>query len=277
MIPIKVILENNKEKDNLKKRHGLAIYIDYKEHKILLDVGPDGSFIHNAREMGEDISKVDTVVLSHSHIDHVGGLNSFVEVNNDAKIFLMDKKTNRYYTKFLGFLKIPIGLKCNDETLKRITEVNDDTEISKGIYFIKNKNNTLFKSEMNRALLKKYNNKFIEDDFDHEGILVLEDDNELVVFCSCSHNGVSNIIESVKQKFPGKKIRSFIGGMHLYNPVSRKVEAESRIDKFSQELLSYDNIMFYTGHCTGKKPFALLKSKLGDRIKNIETGTQLEV
>jgi metal-dependent hydrolase (beta-lactamase superfamily II) len=39
----------------------------------LLDVGPDGAFADNAAIMGYDLSVVESLLLSHSHIDRFYG------------------------------------------------------------------------------------------------------------------------------------------------------------------------------------------------------------
>ena len=44
--------------------HGLSVYIETKNHKILMDTGATNAFIHNAAKLGVDLEKVDTVILS---------------------------------------------------------------------------------------------------------------------------------------------------------------------------------------------------------------------
>jgi metal-dependent hydrolase (beta-lactamase superfamily II) len=40
----------------------------------LFDTGPDGGFMHNAAQMGVDLTHLTAVVLSHGHYDHCGGV-----------------------------------------------------------------------------------------------------------------------------------------------------------------------------------------------------------
>ena len=53
--------------------HGLSVYIETKNHKILMDTGATNAFIHNAAKLCVDLERVDTVILSHGHYDHDGG------------------------------------------------------------------------------------------------------------------------------------------------------------------------------------------------------------
>ncbi|MCL2832474.1 MAG: hypothetical protein FWD78_04830 [Treponema sp.] len=116
----------------------------------------------------------------------------------------------------------------------------------------------------------------VNDNFDHEGILVLVDNNELLIFNSCSHNGILNIIETVTQKFPGKKIRGYIGGLHLGNAGVKFQESNEYLDSLIEKLKE-TQIKIYTGHCTGRPVLNYLKEKLGDKIYEINTGMELEI
>lgn len=56
---------------------------------ILFDTGGDGSvLLHNMRELGIDPRHIGTIVISHAHGDHTGGLQSILEVNGDAEIYV---------------------------------------------------------------------------------------------------------------------------------------------------------------------------------------------
>ena len=39
--------------------------------------------MENAKNLDIDLDNIDTVVLSHGHYDHAGGLKDFVESKND--------------------------------------------------------------------------------------------------------------------------------------------------------------------------------------------------
>ena len=54
---------------------GFSALVEADGHRILFDTGlhPE-TVLHNARELGIDLSTVTDVVLSHHHGDHTGGL-----------------------------------------------------------------------------------------------------------------------------------------------------------------------------------------------------------
>ena len=275
MVQIKVLLENFSINDKFSSKHGLSILIEYYEKKILLDVGPDRKFIQNANIMGIDLSKITDLFLSHNHRDHTGGLNEFVKINNTASIFLMDDINNKYYAKS-HFFPISIGLKLKKKYSSRITQIKNDLIIDNKIFFLKNSFSENVKPTYNKKLFKKEKGRIVNDTFDHEGILVFEDNNELLIFNSCSHNGILNIIETVKTKIPNKKIRSYIGGLHLNNPATKQHENDEYLDNIINKLKIMD-INIYTGHCTGKFVLNYMKEKLGNIVHEINTGMELSV
>lgn len=275
MIKIFVLLENTAISSAFKAIHGLSIGIDVGETHLLLDVGPNNYYAYNAQKMGFDIAQVSTLVLSHSHYDHVGGLSHFVKHNSSASILLHDSPFNSYYSKTkypsVSFLSIPIGLTCSKKVKSRISSFSHSYKISDNAWCIPVVCNAYSKPEMNKTLYKKEMGRLVPDDFAHESILVIEDDGELVVFNSCSHNGVINSIESVKEFFPDKKIRSYIGGFHYHS--SKSDESTEKMNEFCQYIQN-SGITLYTGHCTGTQNISYLQSKLGKQIQSISTGQE---
>ena len=85
---VTVLVDDLARECKYEKRHGLCLYIETESKKILFDLGPNDTFIRNAKRMDIDLKEVDTVVISHGHRDHGGGLESFLNINNKAKIYV---------------------------------------------------------------------------------------------------------------------------------------------------------------------------------------------
>jgi 7,8-dihydropterin-6-yl-methyl-4-(beta-D-ribofuranosyl)aminobenzene 5'-phosphate synthase len=276
MIGISVLMENTRVARDYECKHGLSMAIHNGAENILLDVGPDGGFLSNAAKLKVDIENMGALVLSHSHSDHTGGLDAFCGKNDHAPIYLFDRTESKYYVRVWGSIKVPVGLKCSASTKKRIARLTDNKQIASNTWFIKNTVHAFKKPLFNESLYKKTDAGMERDDFAHEGILVMENDGGLVVFNSCSHNGVINSIESVKKEFAGKPIRSYVGGFHFYNPMARRHEDDGYLDEFA-DYIRRENIHLYTGHCTGDYCIEYLKGKIGNLVDALQTGKKASV
>ena len=276
MVRIRVLLENTTSSPELKPRHGLSIAIEREGGDLLLDVGPDGLFAENAGKMSYDLAGVRALALSHAHFDHTGGLDEFCRQNQGAAVYLFDTTDSEYYAKLFGFVRLPVGLRCSEAARRRITSLKADREIAKGAWFVPNSVGSHPKPRQNRVLYKKSGGRLLPDDFAHEGILVVEEGGELVVFNSCSHNGVVNSLESVAKAFPGKRVRSYVGGFHFHNPLGLQNESAGDLDAFA-DYVRKAGVRLYTGHCTGAPSVGYLKSALGDQLRTLATGLVLEV
>jgi len=64
---------------------------------LLFDTGCDGSLLlYNLGKLGVEPADIDTIVLSHDHWDHTGGLKAFLWRNRGAKIFLPARFPDKY-------------------------------------------------------------------------------------------------------------------------------------------------------------------------------------
>ena len=76
--------------------HGLSFYIETVGHRLLVDLGPSEETLRNAERLGVDLKTVDTVVLSHGHYDHTGGVMAFAAVNRTAPVFMQKSAVDAY-------------------------------------------------------------------------------------------------------------------------------------------------------------------------------------
>ncbi|RDY27294.1 MBL fold metallo-hydrolase [Romboutsia weinsteinii] len=272
---ITTLVENTTVSKDYKSKHGLCLHIKTKEHNILFDLGPDDTFIHNANKLNINIEDVDIVVISHGHKDHGGGLRDFLKINSKAKVYVHKDGFKDYYISVLGFIKYYIGLDCDLENNNRIVLTDDKFEIDNGISLVSNIRDKEFISSSNKSLLMKDERIYIQDEFNHEQNLIIEDDGKNILIAGCAHNGIINIVNKAEDSI-GSDIDYVISGFHLYNPVSKKGESIDFIDNFAEGLSKFD-AKFYTCHCTGEKQFNMLYEKLGDKINYLSTGQSLYI
>src|SRR6202051_1454471 len=76
---------------------GFAALVDYGGKRILFDTGNNAQiFEHNVKAAGADLQKLDFVVMSHRHGDHMGGLAYLLKVNPTVKIYAPKERSGVY-------------------------------------------------------------------------------------------------------------------------------------------------------------------------------------
>lgn len=274
---IVTLIDNSCSANNLQTEHGLSFYIETEKHKIIFDTGQSDAFLTNAKMLGVDIELVDSVIISHAHYDHLGGLIPFLKINHSAKIFLKKEIfDSQYFSVRKNTLK---NIGFSEELKKyenRFVYVSNTTQLDE-LIIISHIEKHYPMPRGNNLLFKTTDNKLIADNFDHELIFVIEENNALCIFSGCAHSGILNIINTVKNNFSDKKIKQVIGGFHLMAENEFvKTESEDELINLAKEIdqLSAD-IHFYTGHCTSHKAIRTLKKVFDERLNTFSTGENI--
>lgn len=268
------------EHPELAVEHGISIAILLDDGRsILFDSGQSDAFLRNARLLQVDIAHIDAAVFSHHHYDHCGGIPFFINQNPTAPLFLRPIPEGRCVSWTEGRPLKNAGIKSEIFTqhAERFNFVHQFSEILPSIYIITeiSRHHPLPKGN-NRLFLEKEGKRWL-DPFEHELILVIKEHDTLVVFTGCSHRGILNMLDSVIQTFPGIPIELLFGGFHLIDSSASNNLAGSpqEIEDLGRALLTYPVRQYYTGHCTGKNAFDLLKGVMGERLEYFYTGNRI--
>jgi 7,8-dihydropterin-6-yl-methyl-4-(beta-D-ribofuranosyl)aminobenzene 5'-phosphate synthase len=85
-----IVYDNEAGESGLQSGWGFSALIETEDAPpILFDTGDDGpKLLYNLRALGFDPKRIGTIVISHGHGDHTGGLQSLLEVNGDAELYV---------------------------------------------------------------------------------------------------------------------------------------------------------------------------------------------
>lgn len=266
------LIENTQGEKGCLYEHGLSVYIETKKHCMLADTGASGAFIENAAMLGIDLEKVDTVILSHGHYDHSGGIIPFSEINHSAPIYMQRSAADDYYhiypdcEKYIGIDKKIVSLeqvRLVDGNIK----IDDELEIFTGI------EKRRMQPEGNSVLQRKNRDGFEADDFRHEQYLVIKSEGRTVLVSGCAHNGIVSILDRFRELY-GKDPDIVISGFHTMKKDGYSETDTKLIKDIAAELMKTD-IKFFTGHCTGEYPCDVFKEIMGDQLTVISSGCEI--
>ncbi|GBU10500.1 hypothetical protein AwErysi_01160 [Erysipelotrichaceae bacterium] len=269
------LVENTKKDKTLKSAHGLSFYIEWGARKILFDVGPSRAYIDNAEKMGINLAAVDTIIISHGHSDHCGGLKYITLVNTKAVIYLSEKAVEPHWLQLLFFnIDVGIDLKWLVPLKDRIVFIQEKKEIFSNAFII-----LISPTYKNLAKnLRKGKQKEV-DDFAHEMIFVIARSSGLVVFSGCSHNGITEIAEIAIKEFENQKILALFGGFHFIKLpfINNLGKSKTEIGQIASELMQMPIEKMYSCHCTGNRGNRYLKEILGDKLEVLFTGAIVSI
>ncbi len=187
-VVLMVLVDNNVYDRRLETAWGISILVKENNTCILFDTGPSPEILlHNAQLLGVNFSCITSIVFSHEHGDHIGGIDALKSYSNNTTIYVPR-----------GF---PQGLleRLEQEGFNNIVIVNNTLQILDGIYVLK----PLYGPPWEQAL-------------------VIETGRGLVILTGCSHPGITRIVEEAVREF-NQKPYIVVGGFHLIGEPVEKI------------------------------------------------------
>lgn len=252
------------------KAWGFSALVEYEGKRILFDTGGSAeTFEHNVKALGADLSKLDFVVLSHRHSDHISGLNWLLSINPTVKIYTPAdpwgpfgwSAPNSFYRKDES---LPANMRYFDgkppQMLAASTpwpqanfvRVDSTTEIAPGVFLvptISQVTGTLELREISMAIRGP------------QGLIIVD---------GCSHAGVEKILEAATKI--DSHVRVLFGGLHLVSA------SDGDIQKISTALHDQWKVDYVAiGHCTGEPTFASLQKTFGDHYLYAGVGSVVNI
>jgi 7,8-dihydropterin-6-yl-methyl-4-(beta-D-ribofuranosyl)aminobenzene 5'-phosphate synthase len=250
---------------------GFAALVEYGGKRILFDTGNSPQiFEHNVKAAGVDLRKLDFVVMSHRHGDHMGGLAYLLKVNPTVKIFAPKERSGVYgddqpsSTWYRKDPSLPAEQRYYRGAPPEIIHMGEawpnanfqlidkNIEIVPGMYLI-----ALVSDQPGTLELRELS-------------LAIRTPDGLVLVVGCSHPGVEHIVQEASAIDP--HINLLFGGLHQIQAPDPEVE---RIARVLHDQYKLDRIA--PGHCTGEPEFAALKKTFGDHYLYAGVGSVVDL
>jgi 7,8-dihydropterin-6-yl-methyl-4-(beta-D-ribofuranosyl)aminobenzene 5'-phosphate synthase len=255
---------------SLQKDWGYSAFVEAGGKRILFDTGNNAQVLaRNAAAKKVDLSRLDFVVMSHRHGDHMGGMSHLLSVNPTVKIYAPKEGFGVYGAD------LPSAFYRKDESLPaeqryydgkppdlmrfgsawpqaNIVLIDKATEVAPGIHLI-----SLVSDKPGTLELRELS-------------LAIETPDGMVVVVGCSHTGIDNIVKAAVAIRP--KVQFVAGGFHLV------VAKDPDIDATVATLRDTHKVGYVApGHCTGEPTFSALKRAFGDRYLYAGLGSTFEL
>jgi 7,8-dihydropterin-6-yl-methyl-4-(beta-D-ribofuranosyl)aminobenzene 5'-phosphate synthase len=266
-------------REQLVAEHGFSLYIrvskDEVENFYLMDAGFTRIGVpHNINALDVDISKVDSIFLSHGHLDHYASFIEVLELINKPIPFIThpDSFLPRYFVLPNGRVLGPWKLNESDlqEANARIMTVKNSIPLGPGILTTGEiERTTDFEKPIVMARIVK-NKELVKDQFlDDQSLIINLKDKGLVILTACSHPGIINIIRH-SQKITGEnKIYAVLGGFHFVGV------KEDIIQRTISEFEKINPTYLMPTHCTGFKAMNMISERMPEKFILSSVGSKI--
>lgn len=244
----------------------LSFYIEDGNDKILFDTGYSDVLLQNARAMNIDLDKISTIVISHGHNDHTGGLTYVGEkwdISNGKLVAHPDAFKEKWYENE------KIGAPFTSDQMKNMCKLSlskSPEQISDNIVFL-GEIPKMNEFEHRKVIGSQKDGRIESEDLVlDDSAIVYKSESGLFLITGCSHSGICNMLEYAKEVCREDKILGVIGGFHLF-------ERDIQLQKTIQYMKVNQIKEIYPCHCVSFQA----KAEMNQYLPITEVGVGLSI
>jgi 7,8-dihydropterin-6-yl-methyl-4-(beta-D-ribofuranosyl)aminobenzene 5'-phosphate synthase len=235
---IRVLFDKYTTAKNVHTGWGVAFLIN---GHILFDTGENGQWlIHNMETMGVSVEQIDTVVISHDHWDHTGGLWALLERKAEMTVYCCPGFSTKFKQKV-------------ERLGAKLVQAAAVTEIARNIF-------------VSGEIAGAYKGTSIAEE-----ALVICSAERSAIITGCAHPGIIKMIEKISGSFPKQRVSFVMGGFHLIQEST--VGVMNIVEEFKQHGVE----RVAPTHCTGEDAERIFKSAYGKNFRKVVVGETVRI
>ena len=264
MVKIAVLNDNRCDSDKFENEHGISLFIDGFNKRVLFDSAQTDIFMKNAEKLNIDLKNIDMIVLSHGDYDHGNGLKY---LSTKTKLVCHPDFMKTRISRRTGNNN---GLNQTREEIEKKFDLIESSEpyyIDENIIFLGHVERLNdFEPGKNLPAVDENGEIFT---FPDDSGLVIKTSKGLIVISGCGHSGICNTTEHAKKITGETRIFAVMGGFHL-----------KAVDDCALKTIEYmknNNVeQIYLAHCVSDEVCEEFSKRLPDQTKIIKTGVIYE-
>jgi 7,8-dihydropterin-6-yl-methyl-4-(beta-D-ribofuranosyl)aminobenzene 5'-phosphate synthase len=264
VLPVQKWIRKRGEKEWIEKNfrfpiaeHGFSMLVKVfhkgKAYTVLFDTGVSSQgVVKNAKGMGLALSEVESIIISHGHADHFGGLIETVKTIDKQNLPII---VHEDMFKIRG--------KEEDETVRKYPDFPTENQIEPAKYvktrqpYFLAENTIVVTGEIPRktSFEKGYSKHRVlvkgswQSDpwiWDDRALVINIKNKGLIIVAGCAHAGIINTIYHAQKIAGTETVYAVLGGFHLAGE-----EFEKRIKETIEALRLLNPKLIAPSHCTG--------------------------
>ena len=245
--------------------HGFACYIETSKGNYLFDTGQGFGIIQNATVLQKDLRKIESVMISHGHYDHAGGLPAVLKLRGPIDVYGHPQMfIDRYWSdgKVHKYIGIPYKKSLLESLGAKFRLHKEMVQVGPGVFLTGEvpRNSPFEKADANMIAHMPDGEKIHPDPVLDDLSLIVDTDKGLILILGCAHAGMINIINYAISQLQKDRIFAVIGGTHLgFSDDGQFEETLKVLDRYKIGHIG-------VSHCTGLAKASRLHAAMGERF-----------